>query len=170
MSKTNIEYLIDLIKKGITTSCNKIKEVFDNIYDHSCDFIDGIIDNDIPISVHEFFWTSNDNFKKTNGRITTDCIAAELLDDILVLYLIYHNGYSNTLQFIDAYQLTPEIASAIRLDNVKINYNTTLDKDQLILYKDSMDPLECMNRFYVYGNHKEDLRILELSIPYDWMQ
>lgn len=154
---TTVEYIIEYSKKVIMAVIKNLKSLMHSLIEK----INKELDDAVPLGIHEFFWIN------TNSNIVEqgEYIAAEMVDNILALYYICNNGDSNTLQIIDAYELSPEYADIITAKN--ITYTEGKEKTSFILYLKANEPMDYSCRYYVYN---KQMKILEVCIPTHWIK
>lgn len=152
----NTNKVQNTIKVFVLNVYDKIKSYF-SVFNESFSHID----EKIPYGTHEFLWIN----MEFNINSQSTYYTAELIDDILVFYLLECDPTTgNKLMIITSYQLNPEWVGFITQDNFK--FTESNEKISIVLnIEDSKSKLSELKCNYFVFNHNPKLKILEIGVP-----
>lgn len=110
---------------------------------------------------YEFIWMN------TNTNITAQgmYIGAELIDDILIFYII--NPAKKTVKAIKGYLLNHSISESINKD--WFGYKENSDKYQVTIFQPNGETSQVFTDQFVIYIKNVDVKILEITMPYNYI-
>ena len=108
---------------------------------------------------YEFIWISTHSNVHAQGTY----IGAQILDDLLVFYLV--NPVKKIIRCLKAYQIN----CADKITKDWFVYKETPDKYQITVISPYTHGVRIITDEFVIYRRNEDVKILEIAIPYDYI-